>query len=67
MASHVTNPRPAEAHLSFQADHTGHALHQGWSVLIEGHTRKITSEPEIRHLGTTTGLQPWNRRTSLAT
>lgn len=49
----------ATTRLSFQADHIDHALRQGWSVLVQGHARKITSEAEIRHLEITTGLQPW--------
>jgi hypothetical protein len=49
----------AGSRLSFEADHVDEALHEGWSVLVQGHARKVTSESEIRHLESTSGLEPW--------
>lgn len=49
----------AGSRLSFEADYIDDALHEGWSVLVQGHARRVTSESEIRQLETTSGLEPW--------
>ena len=45
--------------ISFEADHIDEAQQAGWSVLVQGHARNVTDEPEIRRLERTAGLEPW--------
>ncbi len=49
----------ANNQVSFQADRFDEALHDGWSVLVQGHARKITDEREIKDLEEATHLEPW--------
>jgi len=49
----------ANAKVSFEADRLDDALHEGWSVLVHGHTHKITDERDVKHLEDRTHLQPW--------
>lgn len=45
--------------VSFQADQYDQALREGWSVLIQGHARKVATEREVRQIEGQTGLEPW--------
>lgn len=49
----------ADAKVSFEADRLDDALHEGWSVLVHGHTHKVTDEREVRHLEDGTHVEPW--------
>jgi nitroimidazol reductase NimA-like FMN-containing flavoprotein (pyridoxamine 5'-phosphate oxidase superfamily) len=49
----------ADADVSFEVDHLNEALHEGWSVLMHGHTHKVTDEREVKHLEDGTHLEPW--------
>ncbi len=49
----------ADAKVSFEADRLDGALHEGWSVLVHGHARRVTDEREVRHLEEGTHLEPW--------
>ena len=49
----------ANAKVSFEADRLDDALHEGWSVLVHGHTHKITDERDVKHLEDGTRLEPW--------
>jgi len=49
----------ADGRVSFQADHLDEVLHEGWSVLVHGHARKVTDEREVKHLEDRTRLEPW--------
>jgi len=49
----------ANAHLSFEVDHFDEALHEGWSVLVQGHAHEVTDEREVKHLEDATRLEPW--------
>jgi pyridoxamine 5'-phosphate oxidase-like protein len=49
----------ADGRVSFQADQLDEALHEGWSVLVHGHARKITDEREVKQLEDGTRLAPW--------
>ena len=49
----------ADAQVSFEVDHLDGALHEGWSVLVHGHARKITDEREVKRLEDGTHLEPW--------
>jgi nitroimidazol reductase NimA-like FMN-containing flavoprotein (pyridoxamine 5'-phosphate oxidase superfamily) len=45
--------------VSFEADHIDETSREGWSVLLQGHARKVTGEDEVRRLEHRTGLEPW--------
>jgi nitroimidazol reductase NimA-like FMN-containing flavoprotein (pyridoxamine 5'-phosphate oxidase superfamily) len=45
--------------VSFEADRFDEALHEGWSVLAQGHAHEVTDEREVRHLEDRTYLEPW--------
>jgi nitroimidazol reductase NimA-like FMN-containing flavoprotein (pyridoxamine 5'-phosphate oxidase superfamily) len=47
------------APVSFEADRLDEAHREGWSVLVQGHAHKVTSEHEVRRLGHATHLEPW--------
>lgn len=47
------------APVSFEADRLDEAHREGWSVLIQGHVHKISSEQEVRRLEHATHLEPW--------
>jgi nitroimidazol reductase NimA-like FMN-containing flavoprotein (pyridoxamine 5'-phosphate oxidase superfamily) len=47
------------AHLSFEVDHFDETLHEGWSVLVQGHAHEVTDEREVKHLEDVTRLEPW--------
>jgi nitroimidazol reductase NimA-like FMN-containing flavoprotein (pyridoxamine 5'-phosphate oxidase superfamily) len=49
----------ANAHLSIEVDHFDEALHEGWSVLVQGHAHQVTDERELKHLEEAALLQPW--------
>jgi nitroimidazol reductase NimA-like FMN-containing flavoprotein (pyridoxamine 5'-phosphate oxidase superfamily) len=49
----------ADGRVSFQADHLDEVLHEGWSVLVHGHARKVTDEREVKQLEDRTRLEPW--------
>jgi nitroimidazol reductase NimA-like FMN-containing flavoprotein (pyridoxamine 5'-phosphate oxidase superfamily) len=49
----------ASAPVSFEADHFDEATREGWSVLVQGHARKVASENEVKRLERDTVLEPW--------
>lgn len=49
----------ANDQLSFQADRFDEVTREGWSVLVLGHARNVTTEREVRQLQDRTNLQPW--------
>lgn len=49
----------ADGLVSFEADQLDEASHEGWSVLVQGHARKVAGESKIRSLEQGTGLEPW--------
>ena len=49
----------ADARVSFEVDRFDEALHEGWSVLAQGHAHKVTDEREGEHLENGTHLEPW--------
>jgi nitroimidazol reductase NimA-like FMN-containing flavoprotein (pyridoxamine 5'-phosphate oxidase superfamily) len=49
----------ANAQVSFEVDHLDEALHQGWSVLVQGRAHQVADEREVKRLENTTHLEPW--------
>ena len=49
----------ANGQVSFEADHLGEALGEGWSVLVHGHAHTVTDEREVKRLEDRTRLEPW--------
>jgi len=49
----------ANAQVSFEADRFDETLHDGWSVLVQGHAHKVTAEHEICQIDERTHLEPW--------
>jgi nitroimidazol reductase NimA-like FMN-containing flavoprotein (pyridoxamine 5'-phosphate oxidase superfamily) len=49
----------ANAQVSFEVDHLDEALHQGWSVLVQGHAHQVAGEREVKRLENRTHLEPW--------
>jgi hypothetical protein len=49
----------ANAQVSFETDHLDEALHEGWSVLVNGHAHKITKARELRSLDRQASVEPW--------
>ncbi len=49
----------ANGQVSFEADHLGEALREGWSVLVHGHAHTVTDEREVKRLEDRTRLEPW--------
>jgi nitroimidazol reductase NimA-like FMN-containing flavoprotein (pyridoxamine 5'-phosphate oxidase superfamily) len=48
-----------DSRISFEADRLDEAHRTGWSVLVQGHTHKVTSEAEVRRLEREVCLEPW--------
>jgi hypothetical protein len=48
-----------DAPVSFEADRRDKVRREGWSVLVQGHAHKVTSEHEVRRLEHATHLEPW--------
>lgn len=53
LALHANGP------VSFQVDRLDGALHEGWSVLVHGHARRVTQEREVERIENRTHLEPW--------
>jgi nitroimidazol reductase NimA-like FMN-containing flavoprotein (pyridoxamine 5'-phosphate oxidase superfamily) len=49
----------ADAQVSFEGDRFDEALHEGWSVLAQGHAHEVADEREVKHLEDRTHLEPW--------
>ena len=49
----------ANAQVSFEADRLDDALHEGWSVLVQGRAHEVTDEREVKHLEDRTHVEPW--------
>lgn len=49
----------ADDHVSFEVDHIDEALHEGWSVLVQGHAHKVTDEREVMRLEDGMHLESW--------
>ena len=49
----------ADGPVSFEADHLDPALHEGWSVLVQGHAHKVAEERDVKRLEDRTHLRPW--------
>jgi nitroimidazol reductase NimA-like FMN-containing flavoprotein (pyridoxamine 5'-phosphate oxidase superfamily) len=49
----------ANAPVSFEADRVDESRREGWSVLVQGHARKVSDEHEVARLEHETGLEPW--------
>jgi len=49
----------ANAPVSFEADQLDEALHEGWSVLVQGHAHTVTDERQVKNLQDRTHIQPW--------
>jgi len=43
----------------FETDRLDEVRREGWSVLVQGHAHKVTSEHEIQQLEDATQLEPW--------
>jgi len=51
--------RYANAQVSFEADHLDQVLHEGWSVLVQGHAHQVTDERAVKCLEDGKCLEPW--------
>ena len=49
----------ANGPVSFEADHFDLANREGWSVLMQGHARKVADEHGVRSLEHGSRLEPW--------
>ena len=49
----------ANTQVSFEVDHLDEALHQGWSVLVQGRAHQVAEERAVQRLENTPHLQPW--------
>jgi nitroimidazol reductase NimA-like FMN-containing flavoprotein (pyridoxamine 5'-phosphate oxidase superfamily) len=49
----------ADGQVSFEVDRFDEAVHEGWSVLAQGHAHEVTDEREVKHLEDGTHLEPW--------
>ncbi len=49
----------AESQVSFEVDRLDEALHEGWSVLAQGHAHKVADEREVKRVEDGTHLEPW--------
>ena len=45
--------------VSFEVDRIDEISREGWSVLVQGHARKVAGEDEVRRLEHCTSLEPW--------
>jgi nitroimidazol reductase NimA-like FMN-containing flavoprotein (pyridoxamine 5'-phosphate oxidase superfamily) len=48
-----------DARVSFEADQVDEELHEGWSVLVQGHARQVTDDCEVERLEAWKHLEPW--------
>lgn len=55
--AHVIEPDGAS--VGFEADHIDDALHEGWSVLVHGHARRITDAAELERAHALR-IEPWS-------
>lgn len=44
---------------AFEVDHVDEALHQGWSVLVQGQAHRVLQPGELRHVQEATTAKPW--------
>ncbi|HET9079778.1 MAG TPA: pyridoxamine 5'-phosphate oxidase family protein [Trebonia sp.] len=44
---------------AFEVDHVDEALHQGWSVLVQGQAHRVLQPGELRHVRETVAAAPW--------
>jgi nitroimidazol reductase NimA-like FMN-containing flavoprotein (pyridoxamine 5'-phosphate oxidase superfamily) len=49
----------ANTQVSFEVDQCDETLHEGWSVLVQGHAHEVTDEHQVQQLEDTTHLKPW--------
>jgi nitroimidazol reductase NimA-like FMN-containing flavoprotein (pyridoxamine 5'-phosphate oxidase superfamily) len=49
----------ADGPVSFEADRIDEVLHEGWSVLVQGHAHTVTDERAVKRIEDRTHLQPW--------
>ena len=47
------------AQVSFEVDQYDETLHEGWSVLVQGHAHEVTDEHHVKQIEDTTHLKPW--------
>jgi nitroimidazol reductase NimA-like FMN-containing flavoprotein (pyridoxamine 5'-phosphate oxidase superfamily) len=45
--------------VSFEVDQCDGTLHEGWSVLVQGHAHEVTDEHQVKQIEDTTHLKPW--------
>jgi nitroimidazol reductase NimA-like FMN-containing flavoprotein (pyridoxamine 5'-phosphate oxidase superfamily) len=45
--------------VSFEVDQCDEILHEGWSVLVQGHAHEVTDEHQLKQIEATTDLKPW--------
>jgi len=45
--------------LSFEVDQCDETLHEGWSVLVQGHAQEVTDELQVKQIEDVTHLKPW--------
>jgi len=45
--------------VSFEVDQCDETLHEGWSVLVQGHAHEVTDEHQVQQIEDTTHLKPW--------
>jgi nitroimidazol reductase NimA-like FMN-containing flavoprotein (pyridoxamine 5'-phosphate oxidase superfamily) len=45
--------------VSFEVDQCDEALHEGWSVLVQGHAHEVTDEHQVKQLEDIARLKPW--------
>ena len=45
--------------LSFEVDQCDETLHEGWSVLVQGHAQEVTDELQVQQIEDVTHLKPW--------
>jgi nitroimidazol reductase NimA-like FMN-containing flavoprotein (pyridoxamine 5'-phosphate oxidase superfamily) len=47
------------AQVSFEVDQCDETLHEGWSVLVQGHAHEVTDDDQVQQIEDTTHLKPW--------
>ncbi|HUB42525.1 MAG TPA: pyridoxamine 5'-phosphate oxidase family protein [Streptosporangiaceae bacterium] len=45
--------------VSFEVDRCDETLHEGWSVLVQGHAHEVTDEHQVQQIENTMHLKPW--------
>jgi hypothetical protein len=45
--------------VSFEVDQCDETLHEGWSVLVQGHAHEVTDEHQVKQIEDVTHLKPW--------